>query len=116
MKPIDILTALDAAGDEAKQGKWEREFAEEITCDGDIVADFWNIHNCTFACDAANARPALKQHLVAVARLVEAARKIVAYDETYHNGRTRFDTSIGVGIGCGDLRALRAALQEVDRG
>lgn len=58
-------------------------------------------------------RGALRAHLAAVEMLVEAARKIVAYDETYQSGETRFDTSIGVGIDCGDLRDLRDAIKEV---
>jgi hypothetical protein len=67
-----------------------------------------------FIIDAANARPALKAHLVAVARLVEAARDAFAY--LYPGGSSPHSLSESCGCPrCDAGRYLKIALQEVDR-
>jgi hypothetical protein len=131
MKPLDVLTALDAAGDKATQGEWcqsDPEFGDHdkshFVCAGDpddpsanliltvepSSAPDSDMADARFVVDSANARPALKQHLAAVARLVEAARRLLnggdcTCDPAPQGGR------IDVCATC----EIRAALKEVER-
>lgn len=137
MKPLDILTALDAAGDKATQGEWRvvvdaqgPNMVMHPSRHGIAIASLtsafspacgfhedWGANdgkspatiserngNAEFLLLAANARPALKQHLAAVRKLVEAARELVDRDPCYCT----------TGYLCRAC-AARAALKEVDR-
>lgn len=122
MKPLDVLTALDAAGDKATQGKWHADDGVTDTPNGPAQqypealtipytrssAAEMDMRDAEFCALAANARPVLKRHLAAVARLVEAARRVLnggdcTCDPAVSGSRTDF---------CGACE-LRAALKEV---
>lgn len=120
MKNLDILTALVAAGDRATQGEWINTKYCIIT-EEQLVApnpgirengDGIDSDDADFIVSAANARPALRSHLAAVAKLVEAAE----YAHCWRHGSDCdvYDAMISKPCNCG-LDALRDALKEVDR-
>ena len=118
MNPIDILTALVAAGDKATQGRWKRfaaarGAASQVVLEADEAQKIcvWPVRSAKdalFIAAAANARPALKAHLAAVARLVEAARRLL------NGGDCTCDPApMGGRIAVCATCEIRAALKEV---
>lgn len=103
MKPIDILTALDAAG---KPQEWGHK--AHARSKGGAPCSIFDPSRGVCDCGLDVIRPALKAHLVAVSRLVAAVRWIVL-------NRKNFEIGDHDGIAHASLDALRAALQEVDR-
>ena len=124
MKNIDILTALDAAGDQATQGEWHADDGVMDTPNGPAQqypealiipyarssAAEMDMRDAEFCALAANARPALKAHLAAVARLVEAAR--VVESEGQHASLCPANRLVPKTCDCG-REDLIAALKEV---
>lgn len=103
MKPLDVLTALDAAG---KPQEWGHK--AHARSKGDAPCSIFDPSRGVCDCGLDVIRPALKAHLAAVARLVEAARRVLnggdcTCDPAVSGSRTDF---------CGACE-LRAALKEV---
>jgi hypothetical protein len=102
-------------GTEAVHSSWSSQAPKESTivtapappfAFGKSVAAFDERGNADFYAHAANARSALKAHLAAVARLVEAASKLVrSYDDVIWDDEPPILTK--------RVDAIRAALKEV---
>lgn len=109
MKPLDVLTALDAAG---KPQEWGHK--AHARSKGDAPCSIFDPSRGVCDCGLDVIRPALKAHLAAVARLVEAARDAFTY--LYPGGSSPHSLSESCGCPrCDAGRYLKIALQEVDR-
>lgn len=98
MKPLDILTALDAAG---KPREWGHK--AHARSKGDAPCSIFDPSRGVCDCGLDVIRPALKAHLAAVARLVEAARAITDGPSIINDPRGYIERK----------DALRDALEEV---
>lgn len=110
MKPLDVLTALDAAGDRASESDWISLVDTVYNRLGIVVFDAPRTAagraDVRFAVAAANARPALKSHLAAVSRLVAAARGALACLDAWRDVMSPDGEAT-------EIDALRDALKEV---